>query len=87
MWSRGLCKPSQIRSVARNASWIALLKLRNCSQLHHQGQDKSDGWGGLGMLDECRPSVLQGDGGNAVGDAYPLAPSGHSPCSQGESCC
>ena len=40
---------------------------RDRAQLHDLGQDKSDGWGGLGMPDECRPSVLQGDGGDAVG--------------------
>ena len=27
---------------------------------------------GLGMPDKCHPSVLQGDGGDAVGSAYPL---------------
>ena len=39
---------------------------RDRAQLYDLGKDESEGWGGLGMSDECRPSVLQGDGGDAV---------------------
>ena len=45
---------------------------RDRAHLHDLGQDEPDGWGGLGVSDECRPSVLQSDGGNAVGGAFDL---------------
>ena len=39
---------------------------------------------GLGMSDECRPSVLQGDGGDAVGAAHtPLPLRGTPPMIRG----
>ena len=44
----------------------------NRAHLHDLGKDEPDGWGGLGMSDECRPSVLPGDGGDAVGGSCPL---------------
>ena len=34
------------------------------AHIHNLGQDEPDGWGGLRMPDECRPSVLQGDDGS-----------------------
>ena len=37
--------------------------------LYDLGQDELDGWGRLGVPDECQPPVLQGDGGDAVGVA------------------
>ena len=60
---------------------------RHCAHLYDLGQDEPNGWGGLGMPDECRPSVLQGDGGNAVGAAHtPLPLRGTPPNLGGEFC-
>ena len=58
---------------------------RDRAQLHDLGQDEPDGWGGLGMPDEFRPSVLQGDGGDAVGAMHtPLPLWCTPPVSEGE---
>ena len=44
---------------------------RRGAQLHDLGQGELDGCG-VALPDECRQSVLQGDGGDAVGGALPL---------------
>ena len=50
---------------------------RNRAHIHHLGQGELDGCG-VALSHERRPSVLQGDGGDAVG-GYPSAALRHLP--------